>query len=138
MGATVKPRFFTLLLVACLASPLPAQEDEIQENRAAMSKNAPSFSKDGKVAFTLAAPKASTVTLTGGWDGGRTPMMKDDNGKRTATLVLRPQIFSYTFLVDGVRTLDPAIHPTFKPTDGAPVWPNRREYRAETPPLLFR
>jgi hypothetical protein len=30
------------------------------------------------------------------------------------------------------------IRDTFKPTDGAHVWPNRREYWAETPPLLFR
>ena len=73
-----------------------------------MLKNAPSVSTDGKVTFTLTAPKASAVTLSGDWGGGRTQMTKDYRGTWTATLQLRPQIFSYTFLVDGVRTLDPA------------------------------
>ena len=104
----MKPHFLRLLLAACLISSSPAQVDEIQENRAVMLNNAPSISKDGKVTFTLTAPKASTVTLGGDWDGGRTPMTQDDKGKWTATVQLRPQIFSYTFLVDGVRTLDPA------------------------------
>jgi hypothetical protein len=31
----------------------------------------------------------------------------------------------------------PIRHP-FKPTDGAHIWPNGREYLAETRPLLFR
>lgn len=102
------PRFFSLLLAASLASPLPAQKDETPGNRAAMLKNAPSISTDGKVTFTLTAPKASAVTLSGDWGGGRTPMIKDEKGNWTATLPLSPQIYSYTFLVDGVRTLDPA------------------------------
>ena len=79
MGATAKPRFCTLLLVACLASPLPAQEAETQENRAVMLKNAPSVSRDGKVTFTLTAPKASAVTLSGDWGGGRTQMTSAAN-----------------------------------------------------------
>jgi len=102
------PRFFPLLLAACLASPLPAQEGENQGNRAAELNNAPAISKDGRVTFTLTAPKASVVSLGGDWGGGRTPMTKDGLGNWTATVPLRPQIYSYTFLVDGVRTLDPA------------------------------
>ena len=104
----MKPHFVRLLLATCVVSTSRAQVDEIPENRAVILNHAPSISKDGKVTFTLTAPKASTVTLSGDWDGGRTPMMKDDRGKWTATVQLRPQIFSYTFLVDGVRTLDPA------------------------------
>lgn len=73
-----------------------------------MLKNAPSIATDGKVTFTLTAPKASAVFLSGDWGGGRTPMTKDEKGNWTATLTLRPQIYSYTFLFDGVRTLDPA------------------------------
>lgn len=104
----MKPHFVRLLLATCVVSTSRAQVDEIPENRAVILNHAPSISKDGKVTFTLTAPKASTVTLSGDWDGGRTPMMKDERGKWTATVQLRPQIFSYTFLVDGVRTLDPA------------------------------
>jgi enterochelin esterase-like enzyme len=104
----MKPRLIALALATCLASSLPAQEDETPGNRAAMLKNAPSISTDGNVTFTLTAPKASSVTLNGDWGGGRTLMTKDEKGNWTATLPLSPQIYSYTFLVDGVRTLDPA------------------------------
>ena len=104
----MKPRLIALTLAASLASSLPAQGDETQGNRAAMLKHAPSTSTDGKVTFTLTAPKASAVILKGDWGGGRTLMTKDERGNWTATLPLSPQIYSYTFLVDGVRTLDPA------------------------------
>ena len=76
----MKLRFFPILLAAFLASPLPAQEDGIQDNRTAMLQNAPSVTKDGKVTFTLTAPNASAVTLSGDWGGGRTPMTRDDKG----------------------------------------------------------
>ena len=49
MEPTVTPRCFALLLADCLAPPLPAQEDDIQENRAALLKNAPPVSQEGKV-----------------------------------------------------------------------------------------
>ena len=55
----MRPRYFPIPLAACLASPLPAQEDEIQGNRAAMLKNAPSVSKDGRVMFTLGLVSAA-------------------------------------------------------------------------------
>jgi enterochelin esterase family protein len=100
--------FAILLFAAGVASSVPAQEDGIQDNRTAMLQNAPSVSKDGKVTFKLTAAKASADTLNGDWGGARTPMTRDDKGTWTATLQLRPQIYSYTFLVDGVRTLDPA------------------------------
>lgn len=98
----------TILFAACLASALSAQEDESKMNRAAVLKNAPSVSKDGKVTFTLTAPKAAEVMLGGDWGGERLPMIKDDQGNWIATLELRPQIYSYSFYVDGVKTIDPA------------------------------
>ena len=104
----MKKIFCTILFAACLASASSAQEDESKMNRAAVLKNAPSISKDGKVTFTLTAPKASAVLLGGDWGGERLPMIKDDKGSWTATLELRPQIYSYSFYVDGVKTLDPA------------------------------
>ena len=98
----------TILCATCLASALSAQEDESKMNRAAVLKNAPSVSKDGKVTFTLTAPKAAEVMLGGDWGGERLPMIKDDQGNWTATLELRPQIYSYSFYVDGVKTIDPS------------------------------
>ena len=52
MEPTVTPRCFALLLADCLAPPLPAQEDDIEENRAALLKNAPPVSPKGKVTAT--------------------------------------------------------------------------------------
>jgi len=87
---------------------MPAQEAARQTKRPAETRVSPSVSKDGKVTFSLTAPKASAVMLGGDWGGGRRPMIKDDNGNWTVTLELRPQIYSYSFFVDGVKTLDPA------------------------------
>jgi enterochelin esterase family protein len=102
------------LLAASLASPAWGQDDEIQETRAAMRANAPSCVADGKVTFKVYAPKASAVTVGGDWGGERTAMTRDEKGVWKATVQLRPQIFSYTFSIDGVRTLDPA-NTQFKP-----------------------
>jgi len=99
---------FSILLAVGLATSLPAQEFDVQANRSAVTKITPSVSKDGKVTFRLIVPKATEVLLGGDWGGGRTPMTKDGNGNWTATLELRPQIYSYSFFVDGVKTLDPA------------------------------
>lgn len=104
----MKTILFPLLLAASLALPARGQDDEIQENRAATLRNSPAVAPDGKVTFKFSAPKASAVTVGGDWGGERASMTKDEKGNWTATVQLRPQIYSYTFSVDGVRTLDPA------------------------------
>ena len=68
---------------------------------------APLVSKDGNVRFTLTATNTKEVLLRGDWGEGQVPMVKDDKGDWTLEMQLKPQIYSYTLLVDGVRTLDP-------------------------------
>jgi enterochelin esterase-like enzyme len=101
--------FPILLLAAGLATSLLAQDELVsQTNRSAVTKTPPSISKDGKVTFTLAAPKAAEVLLGGDWLTERLPMAKDDQGSWTLSVQLPPRIYSYYFVVDGVKMIDPS------------------------------
>jgi enterochelin esterase family protein len=72
----------------------------------------PEVLSDGRVVFRLYAPKASEVTVGGDWisqglgAGGK--LEKDDKGVWSITVgPLPPDFYSYSLIVDGVRTLDP-------------------------------
>ncbi len=65
---------------------------------------------DRKVTFRIYAPKASEVRLRGDWmEGIATELLtKDDKGVWSATVgPLTPDFYSYSFVVDGVKTVDP-------------------------------
>src|SRR5437879_12101883 len=62
--------------------------------------------------FRIYAPKASAVTLAGDFAtqgrGAAGRMQKDDDGIWSLTVgPLVPDFYSYSFNVDGVRTIDP-------------------------------
>ena len=70
----------------------------------------PSVAGDGRVTFGIYAPEASQVTVTGDWMLVREPvaLSRDADGIWSATVgPLAPDFYSYTLMVDGVRTLDP-------------------------------
>jgi enterochelin esterase family protein len=62
---------------------------------------------DRKVTFRIYAPKADEVSVNGDFgQGGK--MTKDEKGVWSLTVgPLAPDYYSYTFHVDGVRTIDP-------------------------------
>jgi enterochelin esterase-like enzyme len=65
---------------------------------------------DKRVTFRIYAPKATEVALRGDWmEGpGTVTLEKDDKGVWSATVgPLTPDFYSYTFIVDGVRVVDP-------------------------------
>jgi enterochelin esterase family protein len=64
-------------------------------------------SADRKVTLRIYAPKASVVSVGGDFgEGGK--LTKDEQGVWSITVgPLRPDFYSYTFNVDGVRTVDP-------------------------------
>ena len=64
---------------------------------------------DRRVTFRLNAPKASQVALNfQAWNTKPQPMTKNEKGVWSLTVgPVEPEIYSYTFLVDGVRTPDP-------------------------------
>jgi enterochelin esterase-like enzyme len=62
---------------------------------------------DHKVTFRIYAPKASEVSLSGDFGAGG-KLTKEDNGVWSITVgPLTPDFYSYTFNIDGVRTVDP-------------------------------
>jgi enterochelin esterase-like enzyme len=64
---------------------------------------------DRTVTFTLRAPNATAVTVSGDFAAGAVAMTKGPDGTWTAQAgPLEPAIYNYAFNVDGVRTLDPA------------------------------
>jgi enterochelin esterase family protein len=76
----------------------------------------PQIHEDRKVTFRIHAPKASEVTVRGDWMTGREPVKLDKgkDGVWSATVgPLVPDFYSYSFTVDGVRTIDPR-NPTIK------------------------
>src|SRR5512140_564559 len=70
----------------------------------------PEIQSDHRVTFRLAAPKASEVILNGDWEAeNNVAMKKDDRGVWSATVgPLGPELWSYSYTVDGARMLDPA------------------------------
>jgi enterochelin esterase family protein len=76
----------------------------------------PEVLSDRRITFRIYAPKASEVTLRGDWMETPAPVKleKSDQGVWSATVgPLTPDFYSYSFNVDGVRTLDPK-NPTIK------------------------
>ena len=75
----------------------------------------PEIAKDRSVTFRIWAPKASDVQLSGNWMGPRppVPLTKNDEGVWTTRVApLEPNIYSYGFIVDGIRTPDPSCRCT--------------------------
>ncbi len=102
--ATGTSRIITLILCSSLSCITFAQQ---RTNRIS-----PEVSADHKVTFRIQAPKATAVTVQGDW--GSEKLVKDDNGLWSVTVgPLTPDYYSYTFTVDGVKTLDP-LNPVIK------------------------
>ncbi len=77
--------------------------------------NSPDVRDDGTVTFRLKAPAAKEVVLSGvailtalGKSGKPVPFTKGDDGVWTLTVgPLKPDMYIYNFVVDGVRIADP-------------------------------
>lgn len=70
----------------------------------------PLVADDGRATIQIYAPQAEDVDLVGDWMATRTPvaLTKQANGVWSTTIgPLAPDFYSYTLIVDGVRTLDP-------------------------------
>ncbi|MBK5723106.1 esterase [Dysgonomonas sp. Marseille-P4677] len=68
----------------------------------------PEIHSDNRVTFRLKAPQAKDVRIAGDWIDGSVNMSKDESGLWIyTTSVLPSNLYSYSFLVDSVRTNDP-------------------------------
>ena len=99
-----------LSLAGLADSPTAAQEPKKQPAPKAPPLVSPEVHPDKKVTFRIRAPKAAEVTLRGDWmTGPAEKLAKDDKGVWSVTVgPLTPDFYSYSFTVDGVRTLDPS------------------------------
>src|SRR5689334_23993216 len=68
----------------------------------------PEIGTNGLVTFRLKAPKARSVVLTGEFMKGTNDFTKGKAGLWSTTIgPIKPEIYSYNFIIDGVRTIDP-------------------------------
>lgn len=69
----------------------------------------PEVHSDRTVTFRLRAPKVSEVLISGEWGGGNKPLTRDKDGVWSVTLgPFEPELYGYSFVVDGLRILDPS------------------------------
>lgn len=66
---------------------------------------------DNKVTFRIYAKDAAKVTVSGEWQAGfgaSEELVKNDTGLFSLTVgPLKPELYGYTFTIDGARTIDP-------------------------------
>jgi enterochelin esterase-like enzyme len=71
----------------------------------------PELLPDGKVTFRIFSKDATKVTVTGEWQSGFNAvetLVRNDTGLFTLTVgPLKPELYGYTFSVDGVKAIDP-------------------------------
>ncbi|HSN49913.1 MAG TPA: hypothetical protein VLR52_01695, partial [Bacteroidales bacterium] len=70
----------------------------------------PEILPDSRVTFRVYAKDAQKITVSGEWQagpGGAEELVKNDTGLFVLTAgSLKPELYAYTFTVDGVRTID--------------------------------
>ena len=103
-------RLLGVLSVACLAlqAPVWAQQNINQEKQVITS---PVVKGDKTVTFTLRAPNANEVLISGDWMQGQrfAPMQRGTDGVWAYTTeVLPSDVYIYSYLVDGTRIIDPS------------------------------
>jgi enterochelin esterase-like enzyme len=107
--------FVTILLYPCLvngqeAAKAPAPPARPAFRMPVVIKSA-EILPDNKVTFRLLAKEAQKVSISGEWMpgyGASETLAKNDTGLFSITVgPLNPELYAYTFIVDGVRTIDP-------------------------------
>ncbi len=97
-----------LLILAAAALAQPARREPTPND----TLISPEVSADHRATFRIYAPKATEVSVSGDWiaqgRGTRGQLEKDDKGVWSVTLgPFVPDFYSYSFNVDGVKTIDP-------------------------------
>ncbi len=112
------PRKACLLLLLSPAAILLAQGPPPGgPGRGNMTPPKPAYQvhSDGTITFDLTAPEATDVKLSCDCAQGPQALTKGENGVWSVTLgPLHPAMYNYTYLINGVRVLDP-VNPMIKP-----------------------
>jgi len=100
---------FIVFSAGLFAQDAPTASTATSANGVAAAKvHSPEVMADGRVALRIYAPKANEVLVNGNWPNGRgVAMTKDASGLWSHTTApLQPELWGYTFSVDGEKTLD--------------------------------
>jgi enterochelin esterase-like enzyme len=108
LALTSRPgTLLALLVMATWTSPRAEAQPPRRQPTPNDTLKSTEVAPDHKVTFRIYAPKADEVSLSGDF-GAAGKMTKDDKGVWSLTVgPLTPDYYSYSFNVDGVRTIDP-------------------------------
>ena len=99
---------FLSMMVLCFALGWPALA-RAQGNPWNNPVVSPRVGTGGEVTFSVSAPSASRVELSGQFMDGTCPMRKGTDGVWSVTVKIgRPDIYPYSFRIDGVEVSDPS------------------------------
>lgn len=118
MKTTFKTLFVTFVTISAISVQAfaqvparPAAQGAGQQSRQPRIVS-PQVNADNTVTFRIMAKDAVKVTVSGEWQegpGSVQELVKDDAGVFSLTTgPLRPELYGYTFSVDGVTVIDPA------------------------------
>jgi enterochelin esterase family protein len=97
-----------VLFIAASSICVSAQEAPWMRNRIV----SPDIHEDLSVTFRIFAPEANSISVAGGWMeewGASEALVRNDTGLWVLTVEpLDPEIYTYTFLIDGITLMDPA------------------------------
>ena len=108
-------RHFFCLVAACGFAAQAADTTNPPPRRfVAPQPISPEVAADRTVTFRVRAPNATNVSVSSEWSGAKA-MTKDASGNWSVTVgPLAPELYSYSFSIDGFQTLDPG-NPAVKP-----------------------
>jgi enterochelin esterase family protein len=112
MISTRRSASFACLLLAAISLLSLGVAVAQQQPNPSDTFTSPEVLPDKRVVFRIYAPRATEVTVSGDWvaqgRGTGGALTKDERGVWSRTVgPLVPDVYSYSFTVDGVRTLDP-------------------------------
>lgn len=99
----------SLVVAAAIASaaPLPGFAQAPAGAPAAPPIRSPEVHADRRITFRVSAPQANAVSLRLEGNAQTQPLTKDPSGVWSVTIgPVEPEIYSYNFVIDGVRALD--------------------------------
>ncbi|MFC1538978.1 esterase [Candidatus Latescibacterota bacterium] len=103
-----KPHMLISLLVTFLLITQCAREQAPEQTASVPAPASPVVNADRTVSFSLLAPSADSVRVNIVGYSGVIPMSRNENGIWSATVgPLEPEIWEYSFVVDGVSMIDP-------------------------------
>lgn len=101
----MKNKLFLMILLAVS----PVIGIQAQRNPWTNPVTSPAVNPDGTVTFSIEAPEAKDIQLSGQFMEGTKALQKDKDGVWSITVQIdKPDIYPYSFIVDGVQISDPS------------------------------